>query len=142
MNVLRTLPDLFWAMLFATAVGFGPVAGALALSVFTIAVVSKLWSESLESIDMSLPEAVRVGRRHAGCRWCSSAPFRRGCSTTSPTCMYAFELNVRASMVLGLVGAGGIGMILEHPARQLRVRARDHDHPGRAGGRAGDRADQ
>jgi len=47
MNILRTLPDLFWAMLFATAVGFGPVAGALALTVFTVAVISKLFSESL-----------------------------------------------------------------------------------------------
>jgi len=50
MNILRTLPDLFWAMLFATAVGFGPVAGALALSVFTVAVISSFgrsrWSRS------------------------------------------------------------------------------------------------
>src|SRR5699024_2468429 len=112
MNVLRTLPDLFWAMLFATAVGFGPVAGALALSVFTVAVISKLWSESLESIDVGLPEAVRA----AGGTWPQMLKFG-----ASPQAMqhyvsyalYAFELNVRASMVLGLVGAGGIGMILE-----------------------------
>ncbi|NBB93639.1 MAG: phosphonate ABC transporter, permease protein PhnE [Gammaproteobacteria bacterium] len=112
MNVLRTLPDLFWAMLFATAVGFGPVAGALALSVFTIAVISKLWSESLESIDMGLPEAVRA----VGGTWLQMLRFGavpQAMQTYVSYALYAFELNVRASMVLGLVGAGGIGMILE-----------------------------
>ncbi len=112
MNILRTLPDLFWAMLFATAVGFGPVAGALALSVFTIAVVSKLWSESLEAIDMSLPEAVRS----SGGNWLQMVQFGalpQGLPHYVSYVLYAFELNVRASMVLGLVGAGGIGMILE-----------------------------
>jgi len=112
MNVLRTLPDLFWAMLFATAVGFGPVAGALALSMFTIAVISKLWSESLESIDMGLPEAVRA----AGGTWLQMLKFGaipQAMQHYVSYALYAFELNVRSSMVLGLVGAGGIGMILE-----------------------------
>lgn len=112
MNILRTLPDLFWAMLFAAAVGFGPVAGALALSVFTIAVVSKLWSESLEAIDMSLPEAVRS----VGGSWLQMVQFGalpQALQHYVSYVLYAFELNVRASMVLGLVGAGGIGMILE-----------------------------
>ncbi|MGY6588772.1 MAG: phosphonate ABC transporter, permease protein PhnE [Wenzhouxiangella sp.] len=112
MNILRTLPDLFWAMLFAAAVGFGPVAGALALSVFTIAVISKLWSESLEAIDMGLPEAVRA----AGGSWLQMVKFGalpQALSQYVSYTLYAFELNVRSSMVLGLVGAGGIGMILE-----------------------------
>jgi len=112
MNILRTLPDLFWAMLFATAVGFGPVAGALALSVFTVAVISKLWSESLEAIDMGLPEAIRA----VGGSWIQMIQFGalpQALQTYVSYALYAFELNVRASMVLGLVGAGGIGMILE-----------------------------
>jgi len=112
MNILRTLPDLFWAMLFASAVGFGPVAGALALSVFTIAVISKLWSESLEAIDMGLPEAIRA----AGGTWREMIQFGampQGLPHYVSYALYAFELNVRASMVLGLVGAGGIGMILK-----------------------------
>ncbi|TXK65671.1 phosphonate ABC transporter, permease protein PhnE [Alkalisalibacterium limincola] len=111
MNVLRTMPDLFWAMLFAAAVGFGPLAGALALSVFTVAVVSKLFSESMESIDMNLPEAVRA----SGGTWLEMVRFSvlpQVWPQYASYVMYAFELNVRASMVLGLVGAGGIGMIL------------------------------
>ncbi len=112
MNILRTLPDLFWAMLFATAVGFGPVAGALALTVFTVAVISKLYSESLESIDMGLPEAIRA----AGGSWLQMIQFGalpQAAQQYVSYALYAFELNIRASVVLGLVGAGGIGMILE-----------------------------
>lgn len=112
MNILRTLPDLFWAMLFATAVGFGPLAGALALSVFSVAVISKLFSESVEAIDLNLTEAVRA----SGGSWLQMI----GLGTLPQVwpqyaayVLYAFELNVRGSMVLGLVGAGGIGMILE-----------------------------
>ncbi|MCA1779897.1 MAG: phosphonate ABC transporter, permease protein PhnE [Xanthomonadaceae bacterium] len=112
MNILRTLPDLFWAMLFATAVGFGPVAGALALTVFTVAVISKLYSESLESIDMGLPEAIRA----VGGSWLQMIQFGalpQALQHYVSYALYAFELNIRASVVLGLVGAGGIGMILE-----------------------------
>ncbi len=112
MNILRTLPDLFWAMLFATAVGFGPLAGALALSVFSVAVISKLFSESVESIDMHLPEAVRA----CGGSWLQMVglgALPQVWPQYAAYVMYSFELNVRGSMVLGLVGAGGIGMILE-----------------------------
>jgi len=112
MNILRTLPDLFWAMLFATAVGFGPIAGSLALTVFTIAVISKLWSESLEAIDMGACEAVRA----VGGSWLQMVQFGaipQAMQHYVSYALYAFELNIRASVVLGLVGAGGIGMILE-----------------------------
>lgn len=111
MNLLRTMPDLFWAMLFASAVGFGPFAGALALTVFTVAVVSKLLSESAEAIDFGLAEAVRG----AGGGWSSMVRFAvlpQILPQYVSYVLYAFEINVRASTVLGLVGAGGIGMVL------------------------------
>lgn len=111
MNLLRTMPDLFWAMLFASAVGFGAFAGALALTVFTVAVVSKLLSESAESIDFGLTEAVRAG----GGGWSSTVRFAvvpQILPQYVSYVLYAFEINVRASTVLGLVGAGGIGMVL------------------------------
>ena len=111
MNLLRTMPDLFWAMLFASAVGFGPFAGSLALTVFTVAVVSKLTSESIESIDMKLTEAVRAsGGNWSETVWFSVLP--QVWPQYVSYVLYAFELNVRASTVLGLVGAGGIGMVL------------------------------
>ncbi len=111
MNLLRTMPDLFWAMLFASAVGFGPFAGALALTVFTVAIVSKLLSESIESIDMGLLEAVRA----SGGNWPETMAFSvfpQVLPHYISYVLYAFEINIRASTVLGLVGAGGIGMVL------------------------------
>ncbi len=111
MNLLRTMPDLFWAMLFASAVRFGPFAGVLALIAFTVAVISKLLSESAEAIDLSVLEAVRA----SGGGWIETVRFAVWPQIiphfVSYT-FYAFELNIRASTVLGLVGAGGIGMVL------------------------------
>lgn len=111
MNVLRTMPDLFWAMLFASAVGFGPFSGALALSIFTVAVVSKLLSESAEAIDLGLLEAVRA----SGGNWLETVVFSvvpQILPQYVSYVLYAFEINIRASAILGLVGAGGIGMVL------------------------------
>lgn len=111
MNLLRTMPDLFWAMLFASAVGFGPFAGALALTVFTVAVVSKLLAESIESIDMGITEAVKS----SGGTWLETVTFSvvpQVLPQYVSYVLYAFEINIRASTVLGLVGAGGIGMVL------------------------------
>lgn len=112
MAVLRTLPDLFWAILFATAVGFGPFAGCLALSVFSLGIVAKLLSESIESIDFGLMEAVEA----SGGTWLETVRFAvipQVALHYASYVLYVLELNVRASMVLGLVGAGGLGMVLE-----------------------------
>lgn len=119
MNVLRTLPDLFWAMLFATAVGYGSLAGVLALSVFTVAVVAKLLSESIESIDLKLLEAVEA----SGGTWTEKVWFAvmpQVLPHFVSYVLYAFELNVRASMILGIVGAGGLGMVLNQQRSQFQ----------------------
>lgn len=112
MNLLRTMPDLFWAMLFASAVGFGPFAGTLALSVFTVAVVAKLLSESMEAIDLGVLEAVRA----SGGGWFETVAYGvlpQVLPQYVSYLLYAFELNIRASVVLGLVGAGGVGVVLK-----------------------------
>lgn len=111
MNLLRTMPDLFWAMLFASALRFGPFAGALALTAFTVAVISKLLSESAEAIDLPILEAVRA----SGGGWTETVRFAVWPQVVPhfvSYTFYAFELNIRASTVLGLVGAGGIGVVL------------------------------
>lgn len=111
MNLLRTMPDLFWAMIFASAIGIGPFAGVLALSVFTVAVVSKLLSESTEAIDLRVLEAVRA----VGGGWRETVRFAVWPQILPhfvSYALYAFEINVRASTVLGLVGAGGLGVVL------------------------------
>ena len=112
MNVVRAVPDLFWAKLLVTAIGIGAFAGSWALSVFSLAVMVKLFSETIDSADPGPLEAARAaGGRHTPVVRTGMLP------TVLPAyvayTLYVFELNIRASVVLGLVGAGGIGRVLE-----------------------------
>ncbi len=112
MNVVRAVPDLFWAKLMVTAIGIGAFAGAWALTIFSLAVMVKLFSETVDGADPGPLEAARAaGGRHAPSLRTGILP------TVFPDyvahALYVFELNVRASVVLGLVGAGGIGRVLE-----------------------------
>ena len=112
MNVVRAVPDLFWAKLLVTAIGIGAFAGSWALSVFSMAVMVKLFSETIDSADPGPLEAARAaGGRHTPVVRTGVLP------TVLPAyvayALYVFELNIRASVVLGLVGAGGIGRVLE-----------------------------
>jgi len=112
MNVVRAVPDLFWAKLMVTAIGIGAFAGAWALTIFSLAVMVKLFSETVDGADPGPLEAARAaGGRHAPSLRTGILP------TVFPDyvahALYVFELNVRASVVLGLVGAGGIGRVVE-----------------------------
>ena len=112
MNVVRAVPDLFWAKLLVTAIGIGAFAGSWALSMFSMAVMVKLFSETIDSADPGPLEAARAaGGRHTPVVRTGVLP------TVLPAyvayALYVFELNIRASVVLGLVGAGGIGRVLE-----------------------------
>jgi phosphonate transport system permease protein len=112
MGVVRAVPDLFWAKLLVVAVGIGAFAGAWALSIFSLAVMVKLFSETIDAADPRPLEAARAaGGRHIPAVRTSVLP------AVFPTyiayALYIFELNIRASLVLGLVGAGGIGRVIE-----------------------------
>lgn len=112
MNVIRTLPDLFWAMIFTVAVGFNAFAGALALLFFSLAIMAKLFSETVDAIDTGPLEAARAsGATHF--QAVQSAVLPQVLPNYVAYALYIFEINIRASLVLGLVGAGGIGRVLE-----------------------------
>lgn len=111
MNVIRTIPDLFWAILFTAAVGFNAFAGALAMVFFSLAIMSKLLSETVDSIQLGPLEAARAtGSRHAQVIQYAALP--QVLPNYVAYALYIFELNVRASVVIGIVGAGGIGRLL------------------------------
>ena len=119
MNVVRAVPDLFWAKLLVTAVGIGAFAGSWALSVFSLAVMVKLFSEAVDGSDPRPLEAARAaGGRHMPVVRTGVLP------TVLPEYvaygLYVFELNIRASLVLGLVGAGGIGRVVEAQRQYFR----------------------
>ncbi len=112
MSVVRAVPDLFWAKILVTAIGIGAFAGSWALSIFSFAVMVKLFSETVDGADPGPLEAARAaGARHVPAVRTGVLP------TVLPSyvayALYVFELNIRASIVLGLVGAGGIGREVE-----------------------------
>jgi phosphonate transport system permease protein len=110
--VLRSIPDLVVVLLFVSAVGLGPLPGAAALSIGTFAFVSKLLSDQLEVLSTSAREGVRSAGASRS-QEISSAVVPQFLPTLVGTSLYAFDVNVRSSSVLGIVGAGGIGAVLD-----------------------------
>lgn len=111
-NLIRTVPDLFWALLFVTALGAGAFAGALALFFFSLAIMSKLLSETVDAADPRPLEAAKAtgGRHFPAVR---AAVLPQVLPNYVAYGLYVFEINIRASAVIGIVGAGGIGQVLE-----------------------------
>ncbi|HSN63668.1 MAG TPA: ABC transporter permease subunit, partial [Azonexus sp.] len=112
LNVLRSVPELVWATLMVLAAGLGPFAGTLALALHTTGVLGRLFAEAIENA----PPAAETALREAGS---GSAPaFLYG---TLPLVwpqfiaygLYRLEMNIRMAAVLGFVGAGGLGQMLD-----------------------------
>lgn len=110
--VVRSIPDLLWALLFVTAVGIGVLPGWLALFFFSIAVVSKLTADTLDGIDRGPIEAAQASGASIT-QTLHTAVVPQILPAYTSFLLYGFELNLRASAVLGLVGAGGIGARIE-----------------------------
>lgn len=119
MSVIRALPDILYALVFVAALGIGPLPGILALILFNIGVVGKLLSETIDGVDRGPIEAARAagGDGLQTVRW---AVLPQVMPSYVAYSMYAFELNVRASFVIGIVGAGGIGNLLNAERRFFR----------------------
>lgn len=107
----RTIPDLIWAMVFLVAVGFGPLAGILAIVADTIGFCARFFSERIEEIRPGPSEALAsTGAGRIGV--IAGAILPEAFPSFVATGLYAVEKSVRAAVVLGLVGAGGIGVEL------------------------------
>ncbi len=112
MSLIRTVPDLFWALLFVAALGVGPLAGALALVFFSLGIMGKLFSETIDAVDVGPLEAARsTGAAHFPA--VRSAVLPQVLPNYVAYALYIFEINIRASVVIGLAGGGGIGRVLE-----------------------------
>lgn len=110
-NILRTVPEIILAVLFVALVGIGDISGILALTILTIGIIGKLLSESIESVDPGPLEAIRAsgGNTLQVIRY---AVIPQILPQYASYTLYSLEINVKASVVLGFVGAGGIGIIL------------------------------
>lgn len=115
--VVRGIPDLLLAILFVVAVGLGPLAGVLALTIGAIGFTGKLIADAIEDTDLSRQdEAMRA----VGASW-----LQRTVSSTIPTAfpaiigvgLFTFDVYVRSATIMGIVGAGGIGLALDASIR-------------------------
>lgn len=111
LSVVRSLPDIAWALLFVSAVGTGALGGFLALVFFNIGVVAKLTSETVDGVDVGPVEAAQAaGAGRIQTAFSAVVPqILPGYLSYS---LYVFELNIRASLVIGYVGGGGIGNVI------------------------------
>lgn len=111
MDAARAINEMVFAMLFVVAVGLGPFAGVLALWVHTTGILAKLFSEAVEAIDPQPVEGIRA----TGASKLEEIVYGvvpQVLPLWISYSLYRFESNVRAAAVVGMVGAGGIGVVL------------------------------
>lgn len=122
--LIRTLPTLVIALVCALVFGLGTFAGTLAISVFTFGIVAKMLYESIETIDMGPFEAMEaMGANKFQAFWSACVP--QILPVYLSHSLYCFEMNVRASAILGYVGAGGLGITINE-----RIGWRDYEGLG------------
>ncbi|MFN3495054.1 MAG: phosphonate ABC transporter, permease protein PhnE [Hydrogenophaga sp.] len=108
----RTVPDLVWALLFVVTVGLGPFAGTLALIVDKIGFCGRFFAEAMEEVDRGPQEALKaMGASRLSVIGCAVIP--AALPSFINTSLFSLEKATRSSVILGLVGAGGIGIELK-----------------------------
>ena len=118
LNLVRALPDLLLAALFVAIVGIGPMAGVGALTIFSFGMISKFY-EAIETIDEGPIEALTA----AGANSLQTIVFAvipQVFNQFLSYFLYTLEINVRASTVLGYLGAGGVGLFLSQTLSMFR----------------------
>ena len=122
--LIRTLPTLVIALVCALIFSLGTFSGTVAIAIFTFGVVSKMLYESIETIDMGPFEAMEaLGSNKFQAFWSACVP--QILPVYLSHCLYCFEMNIRASAILGYVGAGGLGITINE-----RIGWRDYESLG------------
>ena len=122
--LIRTLPTLVIALVCALIFSLGTFSGTVAIAIFTFGVVSKMLYESIETIDMGPFEAMEaLGANKVQAFWSACVP--QILPVYLSHCLYCFEMNIRASAILGYVGAGGLGITINE-----RIGWRDYESLG------------
>lgn len=122
--IVRTLPTIIIATIAALIFSLGTFAGTVAITIFTFGVVGKMLFESIETIDMGPFEAMEsMGASKFEAFWSACIP--QILPTYLSHCLYCFEMNIRAASILGYVGAGGLGLLINE-----RIGWRDYNSLG------------
>ncbi len=126
LNVVRSIEPLIWGLVGVIWVGLGPFAGFIALTIHTIAALGKLYSEAIESIHPGPIEAIQsTGANRVQTIMFAVLP--QVLPHFTAFSLYRWDINVRMSTVIGLVGGGGIGFLLIQWIRQVQ-----YEHAGLA----------
>lgn len=107
-GAIRTVPSLLWAVVFVVGFGLGPAAGALGVAMYSVGYLYKLLYEAFEGIDHEVVEAVRSSGANR-LQVMNFAILPESANAVLSQVLFMFEYNVRASAIMGFVGAGGIG---------------------------------
>ncbi|WP_054034073.1 phosphonate ABC transporter, permease protein PhnE [Desulfatitalea tepidiphila] len=122
MDAFRSINEMIFAMLFISAVGLGPFAGVLALFMHTLGTLAKLFSEAVEAIDPQPVEGIRATGANK-MQEIAYGIIPQVVPLWISYSLYRFESNVRSASVVGMVGAGGIGMLLWDAIRSFNYGA-------------------
>ena len=107
----RTIPDMVWALVFIVAFGLGPVPGILCLTLCTVGLLTKFYSEAVESIDPKPMEAlIATGSHNLGVIRHAILP--QVIPVFTSYTLYMLDSNIRGAVTVGIIGAGGIGVEL------------------------------
>ncbi len=117
-SLTRAVPDLVLGAVFVSALSIGPLPGVLALAIHSIGMVGKLFADAIEQAAEAPREAtISVGATRRQTTRASILP--QAMPSMIATALFRLEINIRASTVLGLVGAGGIGVLIQTSLRSL-----------------------
>jgi phosphonate transport system permease protein len=119
LNTLRAIPELIMGIIFVAAVGFGALPGVLALGFHSIGMVGKFISEAVEHVDVAPIEAARAAGA-TRLQVVTHGVMPQVMPQLADVTIYRWEYNFRASTVMGMVGAGGIGLELMSSLRLMR----------------------
>jgi len=115
-DAFRGIDGLVWALIFVSAVGLGPFAGVLAIAVGDVMVLGKLFAEAIENVDKKPVDGVRASGG-SGLHVMRLGVLPQVLPVMASHVLYFFESNVRSATILGIVGAGGIGLQLSDRMR-------------------------
>lgn len=116
--VLRSIPEIVWALLFVRAVGLGPTAGVLAIAITYSGMLGKVYAEILESVDQAPARALlQSGSSRTAAFFYGLLP--NAAQELTSYSLYRWECAVRASVVMGFVGAGGLGQMIDLSIRMF-----------------------
>ncbi len=121
LDCVRSVDTLIWALIWINVVGLGPFAGALAIACTDLAALAKLMSEAIETASTGSGRG-RAGQRRRPARGDPLRPAAAGAADLRRSGAVLFESNTRSATIIGIVGAGGIGLYLSEMIRVLEWR--------------------